>query len=189
MPPRRTYREPPVVPHLFKSRSEIEQAITKLNRRIADVGGLDPSSVRFDDRQVETVEHRIRNAVLEIYGESSPQYQEHRYHQIWRGGHNMGDSPGQRQAEFASGLSQTKAMLEGLIEELEEKMAEFGAPPEPTGAARSGEPVAASRRVFVVHGHDHGLKNDVALMLTRLSSNQSFSTKGRTLRSCRTSRA
>jgi len=71
---------PPVPePKIFSSIQEIDQAITKLSRRIAEVERLATENATCDAPEVHATEQAIRNTILEIYGSESSEYQENRY--------------------------------------------------------------------------------------------------------------
>jgi len=162
---RRLTELPPIEVRQF-TRAEIDHAIAKFRRRIEEVTNLDPRQVRFDDTKIDNVERNIRETIREIYGSNSPEFNDHAHHRIWHGGYNYLDSEGERQAKFAAGIPQTVTMLEGLISRLEEKREDLQpdeVPPIP-GIA----PLAGTRRVFVVHGHDEAAKEAVARFLSKL---------------------
>lgn len=118
--------QPPPLHHRNFTIEEIDSAIVKINRRIKDVEGLDSTKIRFDDPQVHIVQSNIRNSVLEIFGENSPEYREHRYITIWAGGHVINESDHKSQQKFVAGISRTIAILRGLISRLEEKREDLG---------------------------------------------------------------
>ncbi len=104
---------------------EIEPALARLQRRVAEVNELDLRKVRHDDQQVRNVEQNIRDTVLEIFGPNSPEYREHRFHRIWHGDMYAGMSNEEMQEPFAAGIPQTIKMLNNLIGRLEERRAEI----------------------------------------------------------------
>lgn len=163
---RRRPPEPPPIEVRQFTRGDIDRAIAKLRRRIEDTTSLDPREVRFDDAKIDNVEGSIRETVREIFGSNSPEFTDHGHHRIWHGGYNYLDSEGQRQAKFAAGIPQTVTMLEGLISRLEEKREDLQ-PDQPTGIPGIA-PLAGTRRVFVVHGHDEAAKEAAARFLSKL---------------------
>jgi predicted nucleotide-binding protein len=160
--------EPQVVELKAFAPDEIQSAIDKLRRRIEEVKGLGQAGVRHDDQAVRNVQQSIRTAVLEIFGERSPQYRDHRYHRIWHGDMYVNMPDREIQARFAAGIPQTVAMLEGLINYLDEKRAEIGALTVPPFAEAKG---ALGDDVFLVHGRDDGVKQSVARFIERLGLN------------------
>lgn len=105
---------------------EITSAIVKLNRRITEVEALDPNKIRFNDAQVDLAESNIRNTVMEIFGENSPEYREHGYITIWEGGYVINEPDYILQKKFSDGLPRTLTILRGLISRLEEKRDDLG---------------------------------------------------------------
>ncbi len=105
---------------------EIEQGIRKLNHRIEEIRKLKDDKVHFNDAQKTTAEANIRETIREVFGQYSPELQDHQYHKIWHGGHNMMDDEHSRQSKFKAGIPQTITILKGLIAKLEEKREELG---------------------------------------------------------------
>lgn len=107
----------------FRSADDIDLAIRKLSRRIPEVEAL--KAVRYDDQARYSAESAISKTVLEVFGPNSPEYGEHQYHHIWRGGHFINMPAHESQASFLAGIPQTVEMLNGLIRGLEEKKADL----------------------------------------------------------------
>jgi predicted nucleotide-binding protein len=160
---RRTPQSPSIEPKVFTSRKEIEDGITKLQRRIQnleELSSLVSQNLHYNDQKVRNVESNIRSTIQEVFGSNSPEFYEHRSHSILYGYSNMGDSEYERQQKFVEGIPQSKAMLEGLIARLEEKKLDFS-PPE-----RKNNPIGDS--VFLVHGHNEAVRETVARFLEHL---------------------
>ena len=96
----------------------------------------------------------------------------------------------QRRVAYCEGLDKAKAFLQSKIEEIEEFWRDDGlstspAPDSPRRADKPEEAKPASRDIFVIHGHDHGLKETVARFLERLDLNPIIlheqANKGRTI--------
>jgi len=152
MPQRRKPSPPPIEIREFTLEG-IKIGIQKLNRRIKEVGNLDPGSIRFDDAKVSTVEQNIQNVILEIFGLNSPEFQKYQNYEIWHDECNFMDSDDWEQATFAAGIPQTVTMLEGLISRLKEKGEYLAA--EQTMKPNSRDVLLKkSRQIFIVHGHD-----------------------------------
>lgn len=112
-------------------------------------------------REVDRWVERARLAVSAAYGDPSPQmtrFDDIRYSpSMW--------SSGTPQSEFDRiklvGLGDAVAMLRAFVEDLEES----------EGSSESSEPPSQSvlgNKVFVVHGHDDALREQVARLLERL---------------------
>jgi len=165
MAQRRPPDPPPFEVRQF-TKAEIDRGIVKLRRRIDEVTALDPQQIRFDDARVDNVARSIRETIREVFGPLSPEFDDHQGHRIWHGGYNYLDSEEQRQAKFAVGIPQTVTILEGLISRLEEKRGD--AAPGDASPIPGIAPLAGTRRVFVVHGHDEAAKEAVARFLSKL---------------------
>jgi len=110
----------------FRSVEDIDQAIAKIKRRIAEVQALDARSVQWEDQRVRKVEKNIHTTLLEVFGPGSPEYNangNYRFVSLFAGG-NLGDD--YCQGEFAKHIAQAARMLENLVARLQEKRADLG---------------------------------------------------------------
>lgn len=119
------YQPPPIEIRSFTA-DEIDSGIKKLVRRKGEVENLDPNKIRDDDPQVRNIESSIRNTIREVFGENSPEFHEHGYLTIWRGGYVMDEPDYVLQRKFAEGIPQTLTILDGLVARLEEKKEDLG---------------------------------------------------------------
>jgi hypothetical protein len=117
----------------FESRDEIDIAIAKFQRRVEDVQGLDPATTRHDSQAKKCVEEAIATTIREVFGLKSPEAHRHPCYQIWHGGHNTGDDEWNYQENFAAGIPDAVAFLEGFIKLLKEKKDFFEPPKKVTG--------------------------------------------------------
>jgi uncharacterized protein (TIGR02391 family) len=121
-----------ITPKAFRL-DEIEPAIVKLARRIGEVEKLLEDHVRYDDARVKMAESNIREAIREVFGSNSPEFDEHQYHDIGHGGGMIaimgGNSEHLVQERFENGIPQTVTMLKGLIDRIKEKKQELTAMP------------------------------------------------------------
>lgn len=127
---RRKTPEPVIKPTEFKSIEQIDRGIKKFKRLIDKVNALDPNTTPYDDQSVRNVEADLHNALMDVFGPTSPMFRRFQHPEIWHGGHNMGDTIYDCQRKFAEGIPQNVKMLEGLITHLEEQKEDF-IPPEP----------------------------------------------------------
>ena len=90
---------------------------------------LGDQAVRHDDEKARAAERRIRSTILEIFGERSPEYRDHQYHDI-SGGMSIvvggfGDEPDAHESElqenFVAGIRRTVTMLGSLIDTIKER--------------------------------------------------------------------
>lgn len=112
-------------PKVFVSQEEILQAIVKLQGRIAQVEELGKDGLPYRDALRVTAEVQIKETIREIFGEHSPEFRVQQHHRI--------------KSHDEEDLAETCAMLEGLIENLEEKQRSLfggGVPAARTGQTR-----------------------------------------------------
>jgi uncharacterized protein (TIGR02391 family) len=113
----------------FKNSAEIDRAITKLKTRIDDVKNLDPRHIRYDDQRVYNIQDAITNTILDVFGPNSPEHNRNSRVQIRHGPMYSGISPEECQQQFAEGIPRTVTLIEGLVQNLEEKRADLGHDP------------------------------------------------------------
>lgn len=116
---RKTVEPEEIVSKQF-SLEDIRHGVTKLNRRIEEVKQLETDKVQWDNQRSNDVEFNIRETIREVFGDKSPEFKQHQYHDIWDGPHIMGGD-GNEQYYFQEGIKQSNTMLEGLIKRLHEK--------------------------------------------------------------------
>jgi uncharacterized protein (TIGR02391 family) len=109
----------------FRSADEIDRAIEKLKRRIADVQNL--KGLRYDDQRNDNAAQSIRTTILEIFGSNSPEYGEHIHHEIYHSNAESWRIEGAQGLQFCfeAGIPQTVEMLNGLMGRLEEKRSDL----------------------------------------------------------------
>ena len=109
----------------FRSADEVANAIEKLKRRLAEVEVL--NGLRYGDQRINNAALNIRNAILEIFGANSPEYGEHRQHEIFHAGPESWQIEGPQGLQycFEAGIPQTIKLLEGLIGRLQEKLGDL----------------------------------------------------------------
>jgi uncharacterized protein (TIGR02391 family) len=130
---RRAPESPPIQPKLFTSPQEIDLAIKKLRKRLDEIKALDPKHVAYNDQEVYNIEHRVRDTILEAFGNNSTEYDRHKDFRI-RYGILSGDlyiedivaRENALQEQFANGIPRAVTRVEGLIKSLEEKQSDFG---------------------------------------------------------------
>jgi len=134
MPKKRT-EPPPLELREFRSPEEVEAAIAKLRRRISELEKLDvKAAVLNDSGEDDVIRSAIRETILSVFGENSPEYREHRYVDIWAGGLHINMSHAERIQGKERGRVQVSGILNGLILRLEEKKADLtgGVSPSPS---------------------------------------------------------
>ncbi len=153
------------------TRAGIERGITKLNRRIKDLKGLDPSEVHQYAPSVQVVESNIRAAIHDVFGKNSLESKLKGLSLILSpDGYNNKKSDAERREESSKILDRAVTILEGHILRLKEKREDLEADQgtEQSGTLSSDKSSTNSRRVFVVHGRDVAAKEEVRRLLTQL---------------------
>lgn len=119
-------KTPPLQPKQFVTRDEIDRAVIKLGRRLAEIKEIDASQTRYDDARIENIEHNVRDTIFEIFGSESPEYRRHRLFEIVISSWDFGKvSEHERQMRLVDGLPRAVADVEALIQKLEEKRSDF----------------------------------------------------------------
>jgi len=152
---------------------QIRAGITRLNRRIAELEAFDPAKVgKRWAPEVQALQAAIEETLAAVFGESSEQF--NRYVAAARlddgpvyVGIGAGDSAydPQTQQYLSEGKQQSLALLKRAVLGLEESLPE-ASPPGPVG--RPEAVVSASRKVFIVHGHEEGPREMIARLLAQI---------------------
>ena len=158
---------PPAPQPAVLSPAQIEAGIERLQKRLADVKTLDPTSVidQYNIPEIEALSAALEDTLQRTYGADTADYLRYKpAAQFDNGPHNYAyEVP---ISEVHASLSRSKArsiaLLQQAIQSLEERRAESG------GQAAPRRADALSRRVFVVHGHDDGAREAVARFLEKL---------------------
>lgn len=127
--PRRRPEPAPIVPRSFKSSEEIDAAVAKLRRRVTEIANLDMrAAVEQDSAADDVAESNLRDTIRDVFGDQSPEWQEHRYIRIWAGPMMMGMSEEDRIEAKDRGRTQAIGIINGLVGRLEEKRSDLGGP-------------------------------------------------------------
>jgi predicted nucleotide-binding protein len=158
--------------------------INALERRIKELEDFDPAPVtrRFsDDPNVSAIETAIDETLSDVFGNGSDDYQ--RYSRATKldqgaiematdwGGHH--DDTADAQRYMAEGKERSLTLLRQAVKRLNEEIEREKVRSTVISlrdAAISAETAAAepSRKIFIVHGHDHEMKSDVARVVQQL---------------------
>lgn len=116
----------------FASLDEINQAIAKLRGRIPQVEELKKEGLPYLDALKVTAEFQIKETIREIFGAHSPEYHEHQHFRI--------------KSVSKAEIAVTLAMIENLIQHLEDKKLDFSGGPRksPAPVDRPAEPAVTS---------------------------------------------
>lgn len=133
-------RKPPTPPQIqlkdWLSEDEIDKAITKLRRRVAEAEALKVRDAILNDTGAEdVVVSNVRTTILEVFGENSPEYREHRSIRMWSGALYVGMQRHEVADATERGRSQMVGVLNGLVSRLLEKREEISSQSRPTPKA------------------------------------------------------
>jgi uncharacterized protein (TIGR02391 family) len=107
---------------LFTTTEQIDWAIAKLKRRIAELEQIDIGVAVLGHNGADAVaEQSLRSTILEIYGPRSPEYQEHKHIKMWAGPMFVNMNAGALIEGKIKGRTQIITILNGLIARLQEK--------------------------------------------------------------------
>lgn len=147
----------------FTDTAEVDAAIAKLRRRVADINAIRDEQVPYNEARVDNVEHAIRDAIREVFGKDSPEFNRHAYFQIDDGPKSIRFSYGGRgpdhlgnQRKFAERIPGALVRIEGLIQSLEERKVDLATPPTPAAALagrRLNPAIAAAAQSLYDDGH------------------------------------
>lgn len=148
---------------------QMKAAVPKLERRIADLRAFDVSQVRDNgDPAGAALTAKVDGTLQEILGHGTVEYNE--YSVGYLGAMVMfgnGPSLSEIHQAYRRDIEHAVAKLQALKELFEERVAD-AAPQAAQPAASKPQISQDSRRVFVVHGHDDGMKETVARFLQTL---------------------
>lgn len=149
---------------------QMRSAIKKVERRIADIEAFDVSSIRERwDPAIEALEKRVNSTLQEVLGHDTVEYHEYSISSLDTLPLIMGGAPDpihKVHAGYREGIERERLKLGTLRDILQERVDDSQEP-----SALQAAPAKAresTRHVFVVHGHDNGLKETVARYLSSL---------------------
>jgi uncharacterized protein (TIGR02391 family) len=126
---------PIIEPRNFFSPEEIDRSIAKLRRRVKELEAIDvPDAIRNDTGADDVVRSNIRETILEVFGQNSPEFAEHKYLRIWAGPQFVNMDTNYLIEGTQRGRTQVIGFLNGLIGRLQEKRQDLvdGEAPRPT---------------------------------------------------------
>src|ERR1051326_5647418 len=91
---KKRFEPPPIEPRIFQSPEEIDRGVAKLERRINELEAVDMvAAVHNDTGAEDVVRSNIREAIRDVFGPNSPEFNEHQHIDIWAGPLYMGMHP------------------------------------------------------------------------------------------------
>ena len=128
--PRKPTDPSPVEPRTFASIDEIDDGIKKLKRRIDDLGRLDVRAAILGHTGADdVVRSNVRETIRDVFGTNSPEFREHEHIQIWAGPMYLDMRPEYIVEATERGKVQVTAVLQGLIDRLNEKREDLAEAP------------------------------------------------------------
>jgi uncharacterized protein (TIGR02391 family) len=127
--------QPPIEPREFRSVEEIDSGIAKLERRIRELEELDVKTSYLESTGAHQVaESNVRTAILEVFGPYSPEFNEHKFIELFDGVVVSGMSDGAFIQAMDRGRVKVIGILKGLVGRLREKREDLagGATPAPS---------------------------------------------------------
>ena len=134
--PKRPAPESRIVSREWSTTEEIDKGILKLKRRIEELTSLDIQAAQQNKTAAVTVaESNLRDAIRDVFGPNSPEFEEHRYRTLWSG--PMYGDMSDRDILLAKegGKQEAIGILNGLIGRLNEKRDELAGAAAPTPKA------------------------------------------------------
>lgn len=152
---------------------EMEKAILKIDRRIVDLEAFSVDSVdERSDPRIGALSKQLDTLLVNIFGADTVEYKRYKWdvtHLDRASMSYMSKTPISEVREgLRSGIAKATMQLEtiksGFLEEIEDTAGKVSA----TMPSRLG---AVGNNIFIVHGHDDSIKQDVARFLEKLGLN------------------
>lgn len=126
MPRHQQPLQPVIAPRQWVTTDEIDRAIVKLGRRIAELESLDIRAAVRDDSAVDKVAiSNVKEAIREVFGPNSPEFIEHEYIRMWGGAMWVGMCDQEVLIAKENGRRRVIGTLQGLVDRLKEKREEL----------------------------------------------------------------
>ena len=110
----------------WASPDEIDRAVAKLKRRIAELDALNIQEAVLGHTGADDVaESNIRDTIRDIFGQNSPEFDEHKHLRLWAGSMFVNMEDHQILEGTEHGRRQAVGILNGLIGRLQEKREEL----------------------------------------------------------------
>lgn len=130
---RTTPAQPVIVPKQWSAPEDIDRAVAKLQRRISELEELDVQTAMLEDTGMDNIAiSNVRETIRDVFGQNSPEFNEHQHIELWAGGMYIGMSKPEIVAGTERGRKQVIGILNGLVGRLSEKREELvghGSPP------------------------------------------------------------
>ena len=153
---------------------QMRLALPKLDRRIGELKAIDPSSTqRRGEPRFESLEHKIDDSLVEIFGADTVEYNRFRIGSLDKASINFFEEVSLREVVegYKRGIAEAISTLETIVQLFNEKLSD-GEAQSATTSGQSGDSVAEYRldktKVFIVHGRDNQSKLSAARFVEKL---------------------
>jgi predicted nucleotide-binding protein len=154
------------------SREQMKAALPKIKRRIPEVEALLPEKITdLGDVRINALESKLDTFVADVFGADTVEYEryvgdfKHISAGIW-----YSDKPAEEIADdYRKGLETVKAQLEAIQSGFEEELGDNNDDQQIAPVQTPIQAKVITNKVFIVHGHDDGLKETIARFLMKLS--------------------
>jgi predicted nucleotide-binding protein len=155
---------------------QIEAAIPKIERRIADLEQFDVSQItRRGDPLVSSLALKINETIKDIFGHGTLEYNSYYVssfdtlpHQIVSYGRTTNYSLQAIQHAYKEGINRCALKLNTLHEIFKERIIDANIAPTSNQPTRQARRTGSEKSVFIVHGHNNDSKESVARFLEKL---------------------
>lgn len=150
------------------TRDQIERGIRRIEKRLEEVRKLDPNSLDRQDpyATLRPLTTSIDTAIVDTFGVGTVEHKRYLSAAYFNWPIRMGGGipHSEKVAHVAKDRLKSIQLLESAIAQLREKLEDMD--DTPTAAPVSSG--VSSRKVFIVHGHDDGMKEGVARFLASI---------------------
>lgn len=146
---------------------QMKNGIVRLQQRIDELEAVDLNTIERDfESAVEPIRKKVNSTLKDILGSGTIEYSEYELRSFYPHHFQFGESLDERQVHYTDELRKAALQLKALKEVLEERVA-YSVPSEEPSAIQPSPPPNTGK-VFIVHGHDHGVKETVARFIENL---------------------
>jgi predicted nucleotide-binding protein len=139
------------------------KALSRLKRLLGQLSEV--SKAGRDSTLATTWPRDIKVVLADFYGRDSTQFMQFDVIDFTSSAYRPGQREDHNEPYFRTGLAESEAFLKSRILELEDDLADQVTAPKALGGPAGS---ANSHKVFVVHGHDKGMRETVARYLSKL---------------------
>ena len=165
----KTPQQSSIEPKQWNSIEEIDIAKKKIQRRIDELINLNiPQAVTTQNGADHQTEKNISNTILEVYGEKSPEYKDHKYIRLISGSFHVGTTTNEKIDLKERGRVRVIGILNSLLAQLDEKREDIKDVPLTFTTALQQRNYSNSSAIFLVHGHDNSVLHETARFLEKL---------------------